>query len=162
MKKSEKMLHTYVLENQAYLYRVAYSYVRNEQDALDILQEAILKALGSYVQLKNTEAIRTWFYRILVHTAIDFTRKQKRLDIVEDTVLEALSPSVTDTYKDITLQEALDSLDTISRTIVVLRFFEDFKIEDIAKVLALNTNTVKTKLYAALKKLRIQLEEVSQ
>lgn len=144
MKKIEKVLHQYLLDNQAYLYRVAYSYVRNEQDALDILQEAITKALGSYSSLKNAEAIRTWFYRILAHTAIDFTRKKKRLDFVEDTVLEALSAPTTDTYEDITLHGALDSLDEISRTIVVLRFFEDFKIEDIAKILKLNINTVTT------------------
>lgn len=64
-----------------------------------------------------------------------------------------------DNYEDFDLQKALDNLPDKYRTVVVLRYFEDLKIEEIAQILNENTNTVKTRLYKSLEKLRIKLIE---
>ena len=56
----------YIIENQNKFYRLAYSYVKEEQAALDVIQNAICRALESCFGLKNPLALRTWFYRILV------------------------------------------------------------------------------------------------
>lgn len=58
---------SYILQDQNKFYRLAYSYVRQEEDALDVVQNAICKALEHYGDLKNEQAVRTWFYRILVN-----------------------------------------------------------------------------------------------
>jgi RNA polymerase sigma-70 factor (ECF subfamily) len=65
----------------------------------------------------------------------------------------------TDSCPDIDLETALTRLSTRNRTIIVLRFYEDMRIEDIALVLGQNVNTVKTALYSTLKKLRVELED---
>ena len=57
----------YIIENQNKFYRLAYSYVRNREDALDVVQNAVCSALEHYQTLRSQEAIRTWFYRILVN-----------------------------------------------------------------------------------------------
>lgn len=73
--------------------------------------------------------------------------------------MEFYSPGANDNYKDLDLQKALDNLPPNYRSIIVLRYFEDLKIEEIADILELNVNTVKTRLYSALKKLRLNMEE---
>ena len=64
-----------------------------------------------------------------------------------------------DKYEDIDLQRALDQLPEKYRTIIVLRYFEDMKIGDIAQILGENENTIKTRLYNALAKLKISISE---
>ena len=52
----------YIIENQNRFYRLAYSYVKNQEDALDVVQNAICIALDKYEDLKNEDAVKTWFY----------------------------------------------------------------------------------------------------
>lgn len=149
----------HILERKEDYYRLAYSYVRNKDDALDIVQEAICKALDSSDSLKNPIGVRTWFYRIVVNTSIDFIRKNRKTICVEDSALELSLGEVEDYYHDIDLEKAIDALSPENKTIITLRYFENFKIEEIADILGENINTVKSRLYGVLKKLRVVLEE---
>lgn len=155
--KSQQMLVDFILTNKEQYYRLAYSYVKNQDDALDIVHESIYKAMLAFKRPKNPEEIKPWFYRIVVNTALDFLRKQKPVELAEEQILE-LYDSYEDSYQDLDLQKALEILPLNYRSIIILRYFEDLKINDIAIVLDLNVNTVKTRLYSALKKLRLELE----
>lgn len=161
MTKSEKfqLVENYIVENQHAHYRLAYSYVKNKESALDIIQDSIMKALRSIDSLEQTGYLKTWFYRILINTSIDFIHKNKRMTVVEDEVLDFHLPSHEMDVPDIDLYEAIDHLAPKQKTLIILRFFEDMKIEDIAKTLGVNQNTIKTRLYAALRKLRTNMEE---
>ena len=147
------------MDNKNRFYLLAYSYTHQEQDALDIVQESIRKALEHLDTLHGEPQMKSWFYQIVVRTSIDFLRKHKRTSVVEDPVLESLLSQQIDTYADLDLQVALHQLPTMYREIIILRFFEDMKIEDIAHVLNSNINTVKARLYKALKILRIELQD---
>lgn len=152
-------LEEYIVAYQGAHYRLAYSYVKNQQNALDIVQDAIVKALKSIHRLEEIAYLHTWFYRILMNTAIDYLRRHKRMIPSDDALFarEQSTPANPDLHMD--LWEALNQLSVEQKTIIILRFFEDMKLQDIAKVLDLNVNTVKARLYATLKKLRIQMEE---
>jgi RNA polymerase sigma-70 factor (ECF subfamily) len=158
-KRTYGILEDYILQNKEAYYRLAYSYVKNKEDALDIIQESILKALSSVDSLQNAAYIKTWFYRILVNTSMDVLRKKGKLSYVEDITLDLNSEVKEDTYENFDLQKAMDSLPLNYRLIISLRYFEDLKLEEVAQILGENLNTVKTRLYAGLKKLRIELEE---
>lgn len=67
----------YIVKNQNRFYRLSYSYVQNKDDALDIVQNAICKALEHYDSLKNFNAVKTWFYRILVNECLIFIKKMR-------------------------------------------------------------------------------------
>jgi RNA polymerase sigma-70 factor (ECF subfamily) len=159
-KDMKKQIAAHVIANKECYYRLAYSYVRNADDALDIVQESIFKALSSIASLKEPNYIKTWFYRIVVNTSLDFLRKQKKLVIVEEETLCSLDLGDIDDYQDVDLQTALDALPDNYRSIVILKYFEDLKIEEIAEILNENVNTVKTRLYKSLKVLRMKIEEV--
>lgn len=158
-KINHNIVENFLIENREPYYRLAYSYVHNQDDALDIVQDAICKALSSSKSLNDPNAIKSWFYRIVVNTSLDYIRKNKRLLYVEDEDLEVIGPSKSDQYEDYDLQKALEKLPTMSKTIITLRFFEDMTFEEIAQILDLNINTVKTRFYTSIRKLRIELDD---
>ncbi|ALP89241.1 sigma-70 family RNA polymerase sigma factor [Clostridium butyricum] len=153
-----KKVEKYIIENREYYYRLAYSYVKNEADTLDVIQESIIKALISIESLKEIEKVKSWFYKIVIRTSIDYIRKNKKYNDMID-ISEIINNGKSDQYKDLDLYKALDELDETYKTIIILRYFEDMKINDIADILDENPNTVKTRLYAGLKKLKIDIGE---
>ena len=153
-----KKVEKYIIENREYYYRLAYSYVKNEADTLDVIQESIIKALISIESLKEIEKVKSWFYKIVIRTSIDYIRKNKKYNDMID-ISEIINNGKSDQYKDLDLYKALDELDETYKTIIILRYFEDMKINDIADILYENPNTVKTRLYAGLKKLKIDIGE---
>ena len=159
MKKSslEQQIADYAITYKENHFRLAYSYVKNVDDALDIVHESIYKAMSSMDSLKNPRYIKTWFYRIVVNTSLDFLRKQSKLIVTEDEIITSLSLGAADNYQDIDLKRALEDLPHSYRSVIVLRYFEDLKIEEIAEILNENVNTVKNHLYKALEKLRIEM-----
>ena len=126
---------------------------------MDIVQESIFKALVSLNTLRNPEFMKTWFYRILVNCSLDCIRKQKKIITLDNEVLYSYINEFNDTYTDIDLYKALDELPDGYRSIIILRFFEDLKIEEIAEILDVNVNTVKTRLYKSLDILRIKMKD---
>ena len=141
-------------ENYERYYRLAYSYMRNEDDALDAVQESAYRAIRDCRKVRNKDYLSTWIYRIVVNTALDMLRRKKKENITE----ELPEIPVEDQYQDLELRTVLNQLDDKSRTIILLRYFEDLKLEDIADIVGDNLNTVKARLYRSLKKLRLNLE----
>lgn len=161
MTKDEKfqLVESFLIENREAHYRLAYSYVRNKENALDIVQDSIVKALQSIHRLKEIAFLKTWFYRILVNTSLDFIRKHKRMMVTDDAVLSSLLPHAQNELADADLQNAINRLDPFEKSLIILRFFEDLKIDEVATILNENKNTIKTKLYRTLKKLRLVVGE---
>lgn len=156
----KKQVADYVTKEKEKHYRLAFSYVKNVEDALDIVQESIYKAFSSIDSLKEPSHFKTWFYRIIVNTSLDFLRKRKRLIIVDDVILTGYDSGTVDNYQEFDLQKALEDLPEKYRSIVILRYFEDLKIEEVAEILNRNVNTVKNQLYKALEMLRININDL--
>ena len=150
----ERETERVLLENYDKYYRWAYSYMKSEQDALDVVQESAYKAIRDCGQVKEQRYIGTWLYRIVVNTALDALRRRGREVALEEWQENSWQPS----YAGLELWEILDRLDEKERTVVVLRYFHDLKLEDIAGILGENVNTVKARLYRTLKKMRMELE----
>jgi RNA polymerase sigma-70 factor (ECF subfamily) len=152
-----------IIKEYQKFYRLAFAYVRNEQDAMDVVQEAYLRALKGASRLKKEEYALTWFHRIVINTALTFLKKRsKSVSIGELTEnnTETMEASYQDTWEcHHVLGEAVDALPVKYRNIIVLRFISDKKLSEIADILQISENTVKTRLYSALRKLRIDLKE---
>lgn len=148
-------IERFIWQNRDRFYRLAYAYVHNDADALDIVSASIVKALEHKGGLQDGQAIKTWFYRIVVNTAIDSIRKRKRVIYLDD--LRTPDPSAADRYADSDLQRALARLPDAYRMTVILRYFEDLPIEEVAAVQKMNVNTAKSRLYKALELLKTDL-----
>ncbi|WP_425452786.1 RNA polymerase sigma factor [Ammoniphilus oxalaticus] len=156
---SNESLVNFIREHKDNVYRLAFSYVKNKEDALDITQDSIQKALINIHTLKTINALKSWFYRIVINTSLDFLRKQQRVQVMDDQLLEFHSPQTEDQYTNLDLERALDDLPHAYRTIIILRYFEDLKIDEIAETLDENINTIKTRLYRGLQELRVTMSD---
>lgn len=157
-KNMENEIINYILKNKEKYYRTAYSYVKNKDDALDIVQDAIVKALKHQNSLKNITYVNTWFYRIIINTCKTHLQKQNRYIDVEDEALESYGEPTYDHYQPFELGEALDQLSYNEKTIIFLRYFNQLELKEIASIMEQNLSTIKSTLYRALKKLKPILE----
>lgn len=157
-KNNEELIETIILEQYNQYYRLAYSYVHNESDAYDIVQNGAYKALRSSRSLRNAEYAKTWVYRIVLNEIFTFL-KQPQFESYEYMQEECGVDAdySEDRYSNIDLQRAMDLLSSQEKAIVTLKYFEDKKIDEIADILNENTNTIKSKLYRSMKKLRLNL-----
>ena len=150
----------YIVSNQEKFYRLAYSYVHNQEDAMDIVQSAVCKALDHYGALRNENAIRTWFYRILVNESLLLIRKQK-MEIPTEEGMGQEIPYYEEGYNgEPDIYGQLNQLDEDVQTIIKLRYFEELTLKEIAYVTSTNLNTVKARLYRGLRLLKQNIQEV--
>ena len=152
VQKTEQIL----IDNYEKYYRLAYSYTRTQEDALDVVQESAYKAIRDCNKVENPNYISTWIYRIVVNTSIDLLRKRQKNESIVGKLDEDLS--YEDSYSNPDLKAALEQLDESEKTVIVLRYFEDLKLDDIARITDSNLNTVKARLYRGLKKLKDKME----
>lgn len=150
----------YIIENQNKFYRLAFSYLRNQEDALDVVQNAVCKALEHYESLRNEQAVRTWFYRILVNESLLFLREKKKLPLAAAHENPELPYEEKGFELPYDFSSSLSCLDEDVQTIIRLRFFEELSLKEIAAVTDMNLNTVKAKLYRGLKLLKVTIQEV--
>lgn len=158
---TEQELVRLIKANKEKYYRVAFTYVKNKEDALDIVHDAIVKALQKINGLHNKEYLETWFYRILINESISFIRKNKSI-LYLDEIPESQLPATKDIDREqyMTLYAAIDHLSPKLKTVVILRFFEDMKFDEIAEITGAKLSTVKARLYKALKILKIDIEGI--
>ena len=136
------------------LYRLAYYYLGNAQDAEDVVSETVLKAYEKFASLRKKEAFKSWIFTILVNQCKTFLCKKT----VKGTTELVEEPSFEPSLEDITVvKDLLSVLSEEEKQIVVLSVFGGYKGEEIAKVLHIKHGTVRTKYRRALKKMERHL-----
>lgn len=153
--KKEQKIEQLLLENYNSYYRLAYSYVHNESDACDIVQNGAYRAILHSDTLRQEKYAATWLYRIMLNEIFRFVKKEQPLSL---DAVEA-EQGKEDTYENIDLQRALDMLPKEDKAVIELKYFEDMKLTEIAEVLNENVNTIKSRLYRGLKKLRVEFSD---
>ena len=149
-----RKLVAYIVENQDKFYRLAFSYVHQEADAMDIVQEGACKAMAKARSLREERFAGTWIYRIMINTAKDYLKRyEKEREILREDMIASPEQGEVDPE----LQEALDRLSVQEKTLIILRFYEDKPLSEIAEILQENLSTVKSRLYRTLDKLRREL-----
>lgn len=147
-----QLIQTYKVD----LYKTALSFLRNEEEALEAIQEVTYRAYKGIRNLKEASYFKTWLIRIMINYCNDQLKKQKRV-VINEEMLESVG--VTENHSEMELRDAMLGLDERSREILTLKYFHDLKIKDIAGTMQCPEGTVKTWLNKALKALREKLEE---
>ncbi|KMJ58711.1 hypothetical protein AB685_10740 [Bacillus sp. LL01] len=155
-KGDEEAFFTLIAAQKEQLYRIAYSYMKNEADSLEAIQEVTYRAFKGIKKLKQADYFSTWLVKIMINYCRDEWKKRKREPNIQMKMEEAYTE---DNDLQLEMQEAISLLGDPYQTVIQLRYMEDFKIKDIAKVMESPENTVKTWLTKGLKKLRLYWEE---
>lgn len=156
---AREVLVEYIKENQNKLYKIAYTYTRNQELALDVVQESITKALENINKLRNEEFVKTWFFRILINESLKSAKKNKRTLECELTENEIYPHNNEERIvENIDIYNNLQKLNDKLKTVIILRFFENLKIEEIAIITNTNISTVKSRLYKGLNEMKREIE----
>lgn len=146
-----------IIMHQEYLYKLAYMYTKNEQDALDAVQECAMRAMISMDKLREPEYFKTWITRILINSIYRAQQKYRNSSPFED--YNEAAPEQTLSIEEKTdLYDALDLLPPMYKTVVILQYFHGMKIKDIAEVMNIPQGSVKAYLHRAKELLRRQLD----
>ena len=152
----EEILTEYLVENQTRFYRLAYSVLQNADEALDAVQSAVCRALERQDSLRDPGAVKTWFGRILTNVCRDALRRRGRVVPFPE---DGEEPGREDPEPpDESLARRVDALPPEVGTVIRLRFYEELTLREIGEVTGQNLSTVKSRLYAGLKKLRVAME----
>lgn len=142
------------------LYKIAYTYAKNEQDALDIIQETICKAYVSLDNLKKPKYFNTWLVKILINISITTLNRNKKIIYLEEKEVECDNSSISKCDDRLDLLTELGNLDSKYRDVIVLKYYEDFTIKEIAEILNIPIGTARTNLYRGLEVLRKSMKEM--
>ncbi|MFG6150482.1 sigma-70 family RNA polymerase sigma factor [Halobacillus sp. B23F22_1] len=160
--KVEEWIHLYSHD----LKWLAYSYVKDHAMAEDITQEAFIKAFQKYTNFKQQSSEKTWLYKITINLCKDHL-KSSYIKRVLKKGAEAFQsiPSQTETPEQHTLNKSEDeellehilTLEDKYREVIVLYYFEEFDVKELAEMLNVSPNTVKTRLRRGRQLLQEQL-----
>jgi RNA polymerase sigma-70 factor (ECF subfamily) len=141
-------------------YRLATLILRDRDEAEDATQEAIARAWSSWKTLRDPDRFDAWFDRILVNVCRNRMRHVRTIRVValDDAHEMQAADSHGSTLARVTLEPAFARLNPEQRIIVVLRFWRDLSVEEIAERLGVPEGTVKSRLHYALKALREAIE----
>ena len=138
------------------LYRIAFLYLKNRDDALDCVQEAALRCFRGYSKLREPRYFKTWAVRITINCAKDILRARGSEISIED-AMEAVEPSESaeqEVLSRVTLERLLGSLSETERTALVLRHAYGYGFPEISKILDIPYGTAKSVFYRAIEKLK--------
>ena len=134
-------------KDEEVLYPIAYTYLKNEQDAIDAMQEMTYKALKKMHTVKQPEFGRTWLVRVLINCCHDILKKR-----IQSVTLEENHLSEIPIYSDIS--RLLNLLTLTEQQLVYAKYFQQLKNNEIAELQNIPVGTVKSRLHAILKKFR--------
>lgn len=139
------------------LYKTALAYLRNEDDALEAVQEVTFRAYTKISTVREPDYIKTWLIRIMINYCND-TLKMKKKVILNETVLD--TRLCLQSHDLMEVLDAMNALDEQSKELINLKYFQDIKIKEIASVMNRPEGTIKTWLNRALTMLRKHLREM--
>lgn len=142
-------------EHEKLIYRIAFTYLSNEQDALDAVQETAYSSYKNIRSLREPASFKAWLCRIAANCSLDLL-KSRRGYVELDALLEMADPYSGREFSQVEFLDLLDTLSGKEKDILLSKLYFDFTFEMIARHKKLPVNTVKTTYYRAIEKLRIK------
>lgn len=159
-KGNQKALNKLLKSHYSRIYTLAYSYVKNESDSLDVVQEAAFRAATKLPQLRQEEYFSTWLNRIVMNEAKRLLVRRKRDEdnqVKDDSILEKLPNQNKKIASEFQLLDEIHELEKKYQEILLSFYFNDLSIREIADLLEVNENTVKTRLVRGREQLKKRL-----
>ncbi|AOT68866.1 sigma-70 family RNA polymerase sigma factor [Geosporobacter ferrireducens] len=153
-KGDREALLTLIMERKNEHYRLAYAYLNNQEDALDAMEDMILRIYDKIHQLKKPKAFYSWSNTILVNCCRDILRKKKKLVLLESYGEEVYMECYEQSEQQLDLEKYLVRLNPDQQEALRLRYFLDLDYQTIAELTSVPLGTVKSRIANGLKKLK--------
>ncbi|UNL85007.1 sigma-70 family RNA polymerase sigma factor [Priestia koreensis] len=142
------------------IYRTAYVYVKNKDDALDIVQEVAYQSFKKIDTLQKPEYFKTWLMKITINCAINVIKKNQKVIQLKPEFEVMITSEEEDLSLSLSLQELMNTLQEEEKSVILLKFYHDHTLKEISELLKIPLGTAKSTLYRALNKLRKNFKEV--
>lgn len=142
------------------IYRMAYVYVKNKDDALDIVQEVAYQSFKKISTLNKPEYFKTWLMKITINCALNLINKNKKVVQLNPEFEVHKGAEIEDIALSLSLHELMDTLQEDEKSIILLKYYDDRTLKEISEILEIPLGTAKSILYRALDKLRQNIKEV--
>ncbi|KOO45947.1 sigma-70 family RNA polymerase sigma factor [Priestia koreensis] len=142
------------------IYRTAYVYVKNKDDALDIVQEVAYQSFKKIDTLQKPEYFKTWLMKIAINCAINVIKKNQKVIQLKPEFEVLITSEEEDLSLSLSLQELMNTLQEEEKSVILLKFYHDHTLKEISELLQIPLGTAKSTLYRALNKLRKNFKEV--
>ncbi len=149
----EALIQLIMSQKQDY-YSLAYVYMKNQEDALDAMEDMILKLYENIKKLKEEHAFYSWSKTILVNCCKYNLRKKNKVLLLKDLPEGSYEEAFSDKEEKIVLEENLEKLNSKYQEVLKLRYYLDMDYETIAMVLKVPLGTVKSRIHTGLQKLK--------
>ena len=159
-KGNDKAYLTLFQQYEADIYRMAYVYVKNKDDALDLVQEVAYQSFKKIGTLKNPEFFKTWLMKITINCALNLINVNKKVIPLSLGFEEHNGSEDEDIALNVSLQKIIDTLKEDEKSVILLKYYDDRTLKEISEILNIPLGTTKSVLYRALDKLRQNLKEV--
>ncbi len=145
------------VKNKAY--RVAYKYLKNEEDSMDAVCEGVVIAFKNIHLLKKPEYFETWFTKIVINQCNLQIKNRKKAEKITEMLQERISTFKEDNHREelIIIKDKLEKMKPLDRNIIHMKFLLGYKFKDIAERLKIPESTVKTKAYKGIKELQNEI-----
>lgn len=141
------------------IYRMAYIYTKHREDALDVVQEVAYQSFKKIDTLKQPEYFKTWLIKITINCALNVVRKNKQIIPLKFDYEAILGSKEEDVSLSMSIHELMDVLQEDEKSVVLLKYYNDLTLKEIAELLDIPLGTAKSILYRALNKLRQNVKE---
>lgn len=145
-------------------YNIAFSFVRNHEDAEDVAQEAFVRIHRSLTSFRGDSEFSTWLYRIVMNLSINRIR-QRKVRVQREVQMTPFHENLSQHYggeeqpdMQMHIERALHQLPTLQRAVVILRHINGLSTKQASGILNCTEGTIKTHLHRGLKKLKTQLQ----
>ncbi len=150
MKEEDKELFIKnVNENRIKMYKTAIAILKNEDDANDAIQEALMSAYKSYYGLREKAYFSTWIIRILINKCYDIINKNKKIAFIDDSITQNTTGENDNYDVENSLEWVLNKIDKDLKDIVVFYYYDELSVSEIANILEIPQGTVKSRLSRA-------------
>lgn len=146
-----------VQKNKLKFYKTAKAILKNDDDVYDAIQNALMSMYQNFNNLKEQKYFATWGVRIVINKCYDLLRKNKKIELYDE-----LEECVTEDNYNLDyngINKLVNGLDKNLYLIVILYYYDDFSIKEIAEILEMPEGTIKSKLSKARSTLRKNLEK---
>ena len=150
------------------IFTLALKMIKNREEAEEVSQDTFVKVYNSLNKFKGDSKFSTWIYRIAYNTCLDRQKKNKKdestisIDEFSDHLVKTLDNALSaleDKERKQTIQNCMNLLSSEENFLLTLYYFDDQNLDEIAKIMDINSNNVKVKLFRSRKKLAVILKK---
>lgn len=152
----EEKIDALIRENYIYIYKYCFFHVGNKEAAQDITQDVFLKFIKELEHYCEYGKLKNYLYVVAKNSIKDYFRKSKETDL-EDVKEESYDGGLTEVPERLDILKALECLELLDKELIILRYYQELRIRDIAQIVNMPVSTVRYKLKNAEKVLKVRL-----